>query len=361
MSQASKYITTAIGPTIPISFETDAGTATAALNVIQLLGGTNTSTSAAGNIVLIDSTASPSPLTTKGDLYTFSTLDARLPVGTDGQVLSANSAETTGLKWIAASSASGTVTNVSGTANQVAVATGTTTPVISLVGPYTPSTYTTHGVLVGAGTSSIVALAAGTANQVLQSGGAGADPAYSTATYPATTTINQVLYSSANNTISEITTAIDGVMITSHTGVPSILANSGTAGWVLTANSGAPPSWQASGSSGGLTWSVITADQNITVANGYICNKAGLLTLTLPASASIGDIFEVTGINSATGWKVAQNANQQIFFGNQSTTIGVGGSLASTAIRDSIKAVCVVSGASSVYNIVTSVGNITIV
>jgi hypothetical protein len=43
-----------------------------------------------------------SPLTTKGDLLTFSSLAARLPVGTNGQVLSADSAEPTGLKWIAA-------------------------------------------------------------------------------------------------------------------------------------------------------------------------------------------------------------------------------------------------------------------
>ena len=40
-----------------------------------------------------------SPLTTKGDVYTFNTADARLPVGTDGQALLADSAEATGLKW----------------------------------------------------------------------------------------------------------------------------------------------------------------------------------------------------------------------------------------------------------------------
>ena len=40
-----------------------------------------------------------SPLTTKGDLYTFSTVDARLGVGANGTVLTADSAETTGLKW----------------------------------------------------------------------------------------------------------------------------------------------------------------------------------------------------------------------------------------------------------------------
>ena len=40
-----------------------------------------------------------SPLTTKGDLYTFSTVDARLGVGANGTVLTAASGEATGLEW----------------------------------------------------------------------------------------------------------------------------------------------------------------------------------------------------------------------------------------------------------------------
>jgi hypothetical protein len=50
-----------------------------------------------------------SPLTTKGDLYTFSTSDTRLGVGTDGHTLVADSATATGLKWAAPASGGGLV------------------------------------------------------------------------------------------------------------------------------------------------------------------------------------------------------------------------------------------------------------
>lgn len=43
---------------------------------------------------------SGSPLTTKGDIYIFGSTDARLPVGSDGQVLAADSAESLGVKWV---------------------------------------------------------------------------------------------------------------------------------------------------------------------------------------------------------------------------------------------------------------------
>jgi hypothetical protein len=42
-----------------------------------------------------------SPQTTKGDIQTYSTVPARLAVGADGQVLEADSAQATGMKWAA--------------------------------------------------------------------------------------------------------------------------------------------------------------------------------------------------------------------------------------------------------------------
>lgn len=47
---------------------------------------------------------SSSPLTTKGDLYGFNTADARIPIGTNDQVLVADSTQALGLKWATPSS-----------------------------------------------------------------------------------------------------------------------------------------------------------------------------------------------------------------------------------------------------------------
>lgn len=50
------------------------------------------------------------PLTTKGDLLGYNTASTRVPIGTDGQVLTADSAQALGLKW--ATPTTGTVTSV---------------------------------------------------------------------------------------------------------------------------------------------------------------------------------------------------------------------------------------------------------
>ena len=90
-----------------------------------------------------------------------------------------------------------------------------------------------------------------TAQQMLQSGATGA-PAWSTATWPATTTANQLLYSSGTSVVGEITTANSSVLVTNGSGAPSwsttlpahtvttsltvplIIGGSGTTGTILT-------------------------------------------------------------------------------------------------------------------------------
>jgi len=67
-----------------------------------------------------------SPLTTKGDIYGFSTLDARIPIGTNNQVLTADSAQALGLKW-ATPAGGGKVLQVVTATTSTAVTVSTTT------------------------------------------------------------------------------------------------------------------------------------------------------------------------------------------------------------------------------------------
>lgn len=97
----------------------------------------------------------------------------------------------------------------------------------------------------------------------------------------------------------------------------------------------------AGGGGGGFTWSSIAgAAQALVAANGYIAKNVGLTTFTLPAVAAVGDEFQIQGYG-AGGWMIAQNAGQRVGMGVDVSTIGVGGSVASTDQYDSIRLVCV--------------------
>lgn len=62
-------------------------------------------------------TTANSPLTAKGDIFTYSTGSAKLAVGTDAQVLTADSTTSTGLKWATpGGDAAFTLLNTGGTA-----------------------------------------------------------------------------------------------------------------------------------------------------------------------------------------------------------------------------------------------------
>jgi hypothetical protein len=177
-------------------------------------------------------------------------------------------------------------------------------------GTFTADTVTNHAVLIGGSSNAITSLAL--TNGQLAIGNTGSDPSAATLT------------------------AGTGVSITNGTGSITINALGG-----------------------GLTWTSVTGTtQSMAVNNGYIANNAGLVTATLPATSAVGDTVAITGINNATGWKIAQNAGNTIFFGTSSTTAGTGGFLSSTAIRDTAYLVCMTANAT--WNVVNSIGNITV-
>jgi hypothetical protein len=80
--------------------------------MISYLKDTNATQYYSGSAWVSIDSGSTSPLTTKGDLYTYSTTDARLAVGTNGQILTADSTAATGLKWAAAAGGGGKVLQV---------------------------------------------------------------------------------------------------------------------------------------------------------------------------------------------------------------------------------------------------------
>ena len=205
------------------------------------------------------------------------------------------------------------------------------------------TTFTPNRLLLGNGTSAITSAPVGTNGQLLI-GATGGAPAFATLALSGGLTQTPGT-NSLTLTAPPITITGSGVTVT---GSPVSL------GGTVTLTVGA----------GGTPWvSVTGTTQAIAVNTGYIADNAAQVVFTLPATAAIGDTFYITGDGTAgtAGWQLKQNANQRVFFGSTSTTIGTGGSLTSTNQLDSIRAVCVVAGASSIWNIINSVGNVIVV
>lgn len=188
-------------------------------------------------------------------------------------------------------------------------------------------TVTQYDVLVGGAANAISSIGPGSAGQVLRSGGAGANPAYSTATYPAiatgtgtllradgtnwvattltlpdTVAINDVLYASAANILTARTSTANRVFITNSSGVPS---------WASTVD----VNFSISGSAAGGTRSLTCQNtSNTSGSNGVIA--------AVTSGSSAGDpVFKLeTGVTtfcmgldnsvtspSADPWKLSNN------------------------------------------------------
>lgn len=105
-----------------------------------------------------------------------------------------------------------------------------------------------------------------------------------------------------------------------------------------------------------LTWSVATTStQAMSVNSGYFTNySVSPLQYTLPASAAIGSKIQIVGF-SVSGWQLNQNAGQQIFFGDISTTSGTTGYLSSSNAGD---CVTLIAMSSTVWFVTDSIGTL---
>jgi trimeric autotransporter adhesin len=187
------------------------------------------------------------------------------------------------------------VSSVTGTANQILASPTTGNVVLSLIGPYTPATYTAHGVLIGEGTGSIVAVAPDATSGIpLISQGSTSDPAYGTA----------LVAGGGTGSTSFNTT---GVVISGATSTTALSALTLTDGQVVIGSSAGAPAAAS-----------LTAGTGITITPGH-----NSISIAATGAGSISTIDGDTG--SATGSTITFNANsnagKSVFFAASSATV----------------------------------------
>lgn len=231
------------------------------------------------------------------------------------------------------------------------------------------TTLAAHGVVIGNAASGVNVTATGLAGQIFQSSGALADPVWTTATfpstatstgtilradgtnwvattstYPATTSINEILYSSANNQVTGLTTGNGGVLNTSSSGVPSITANptfgvqQTTQGSLILANTaaGAFSTTIKSSNSASEAWTLTLPISKGT--NGYILTTdgTGVSSWTNPTALGIDIDVNSTAITGGTSGRlvydnagtfgeissITTNGSDALTIGTQQTTQG---------------------------------------
>ncbi|MDG0816078.1 tail fiber domain-containing protein [Bdellovibrio svalbardensis] len=118
------------------------------------------------------------------------------------------------------SDASGIPTHSAVTNTELGYLSGVTSAVQTQLNAKSSSTgWSNYSVIATNGSGTMTAVTGSVNGSILQYSATG--PVYSTASYPGTTTANQLLFSSANNVVGGLTSANDSVLLTNGTGVPA--------------------------------------------------------------------------------------------------------------------------------------------
>src|SRR5260221_5755966 len=143
-----------------------------------------------------------SPNSVKGDWIVFNgTNNIRLPVGTDTFMLVANSAQASGLQWVAQGSFVGSIT---GTLNRILIGGTSTNPTVDIDPNYVGQASITTLGTIATGTWNATAISA------IHGG-----------TAQTTYTTGDILYASAANTLSKLAATSNGFVLTLAAGIPS--------------------------------------------------------------------------------------------------------------------------------------------
>jgi hypothetical protein len=105
---------------------------------------------------------------------------------------------------------------------------------------------------------------------------------------------------------------------------------------------------------GGISWVNALTTQSMVANTGYVTTASTLTTLTLPTTISLGQTLEVVGYGTGL-WRLNENSNQFIKFGNTGTTT-TSGILSATSAGDSVRMTCV--SANTAFVITSSIGNV---
>lgn len=243
-----------------------------------------------------------SPLTTKGDIWVFSTVDTRLPVGTDGYALTAASAQSTGLLWAAV----GTVTS------------------IATAAPITGGTITSTGTI---GVSDFVASGSSHARGTVPDPGASAGGTH-------------FLCEDATWKVppgTSVASALQGVEFTTAGAFTWNVPSGVTSVWVTMIGGGGGGSCTIAAATGGGGGGAGELIQNLQVA----CTGGGTITGSIGAKGTGGATGQGSAQPGIAGGDTSVTSNGVTFFarggspgatsGNSGKGGGLGGSAAKTA------------------------------
>jgi hypothetical protein len=182
----------------------------------------------------LSSSGAASPLTAKGDIWGFSTANARIPVGTDGQVLTASSAAALGVAWAAPTGGGGGVTSFNTRTGAVVPASGDYTAAQVTNAVSTVVTYPDPAWITSLSWSKITGAPATGVSSVFSRTGAVVAAA------------GDYTAAQVTNAVSTISTYADPAWITALawgkiTGAPSFLADPTTTKGDLIARGASPP------------------------------------------------------------------------------------------------------------------------